>query len=198
MLRLPARGQILYTNYPTHIGVGKRHAGSGVRSARRVFDACHVECNTSRAFTEAMSPRYGAAAKQSRMDAARWRATVATGIFASKKFSGKDSGGALCELWGLSLGRACVGHADTPGRFFFMTGMSASGMSIPFWRASSEIWIAMRAGKWPHFRQLNGADFTTSKRDAAASFPPYTASKMASTVFITAIMFILLELCQAA
>ena len=199
MLRLPARGQILYTNYPTRNGLGNRHAGSGVRSARRVFDACNVECNTSRVITETMQARNGAAARQSRMATTRRRATSATGIDASQNGCGTDSCGTLRELWGLSIGWEGVNHwVDPSDRFLFMTGISASGMSIPFLRASSDIWIAMRAGKWPHLRQLNGADFTTSKRDAAASLPPYTASKMASTVFMATIMFILLELCQAA
>lgn len=126
MLRVSARGQILYANYPTHIGLGKRHAGCGFRSARRVFDACLVECNPSRTITEAMQARHGAAAQQSRMEAARWHSAIAAGISAHQNNGGTNSGGALCELWGLSIGWAGVIHCVTRFATFSSVSISAS------------------------------------------------------------------------
>jgi len=146
MLRLPARGQILYTNYPTRNGLGNRHAGSGVRSARRVFDACNVECNTSRVITETMQARNGAAARQSRMATTRRRATSAAGIDAGKKCGGTNSGFALCGLRGLSISWEGVGHAaHVPTK--------SSGSFTPFWIASLATKGCHRHGT-PCFRHL--------------------------------------------
>lgn len=146
MLPLRPHGQILCANYPTQTRVGKRHAASGVRSARRVFDACNVECNTSRAFTETMQARYGAAARQSRMETARRRATSATGIGANKNSSGTDSGGALRELWRLQIGWEGVSHAA-------QVPTKSSGSLTPFWMASFAMKGCQRHGT-PCLRHL--------------------------------------------
>ena len=110
MLRVSAHGQFLIAKYPTRNGYGERHAGSGFRSVRRVFDARVVECDPSRAITQEMQTRHGAFAKQFGMAAARWRIEAASRICGDPTNVRANSSGALCGLWRLQIGGARIGH----------------------------------------------------------------------------------------